>query len=78
MLLKCLQVRHNDAIVQGLSHAQASAADWEKQAQENLQLMNQLKGMLEETASWQAQTHEQQDSSNASQPRPEGKATNLK
>ena len=54
-------------------HAQATAADWEKQAQENLQLMHQVKGMLEETASWQAQDPMQQNSSSASQPLPQGK-----
>ena len=42
--------------MQGLAHMQESAQRWEAQAQENLQHMDQLKSLLEESAFWQSQS----------------------
>lgn len=58
----------NSTLEQSLSQSRDSAADWEKQAQESLQVMNQLKGMLEESASWQSQAPSQNDVSNSGEP----------
>ncbi|DBB16944.1 TPA: hypothetical protein ACH3X3_014055 [Trebouxia sp. C0006] len=46
----------NSALEQGLAHMQESAQRWEAQAQENLQHMDQLKSLLEESAFWQSQS----------------------
>ncbi len=44
--------------MQGLAQMQESAQTWEAQAQENLQHMDQLKTLLEESAFWQSQSAE--------------------
>ncbi|DBA81356.1 TPA: hypothetical protein ACH3X2_006959 [Trebouxia sp. C0005] len=46
----------NSALEQGLAHVQESAQTWEAEAQENLQHMDQLKTLLEESAFWQSQS----------------------
>ncbi|DBA75487.1 hypothetical protein WJX77_004920 [Trebouxia sp. C0004] len=46
----------NSALMQGLAQMQESAQTWEVQAQENLQHMDQLKTLLEESAFWQSQS----------------------
>lgn len=48
----------NAALEQGLAHMQESAQTWEAEAQENLQHMDQLKTLLEESAFWQSQSAE--------------------
>lgn len=42
--------------VQGLAQMQESAQTWEAEAQENLQHMDQLKSLLEESAFWHSQS----------------------
>lgn len=46
----------NTALEQALLHSQESAQTWEVQAQANLQHMDQLKTLLEESAFWQSQS----------------------
>lgn len=57
---------------------QESAQVWESEAQENLQHMDQLKSMLEESAFWQSQSAHSgleggPQSSQEQQPAPDGK-----
>ena len=63
--------------MQGLAQRQESAQVWESEAQENLQHMDQLKTMLEESAFWQSQSAqsglEGGQSSREQQPAPDGK-----
>ena len=46
---KCL------AAVQGLTQMQHSAETWEQQAQDNLQRLDQVKSLLEESAFWRSE-----------------------
>ena len=43
-------------VLQALTHSQESAQTWEVEAQANLQHMDQLKTLLEESAFWQSQS----------------------
>ena len=62
--------------MQGLAQMQESAQVWESEAQENLQHMDQLKSMLEESAFWQSQSAqsglEGRQNGHEQQPAPDG------
>lgn len=59
---------HPYLLVQSLSRMQQSAQTWKAQAQDNLLQLDQLKGLLEESAFWQSRS----DASTISDSAPEG------